>query len=61
VLWGAGTKAVGFLNMLDIFSGDGIKYVVDVNPRKSGRFVPRTARKSYLQNICATTALTWSS
>jgi SAM-dependent methyltransferase len=45
VLWGAGTKAVGFLNMLDIISDGGIKYVVDVNPRKSGRFVPRTAQK----------------
>ena len=45
VLWGAGTKAVGFLNMLDLTSDGGIKYVVDVNPRKSGRFVPRTAQK----------------
>ena len=45
VLWGAGTKAVGFLNMLHISVDHGIKYVVDINPRKSGRFVPGTAQQ----------------
>lgn len=43
VLWGAGTKAVSFLNMLGI-RVDKVKYVVDVNPRKSGRFVPGMAQ-----------------
>ena len=40
VLWGAGAKGVAFLNLL----GDGYRVdrVVDVNPRKSGRFIPGT-------------------
>jgi hypothetical protein len=45
VLWGAGTKAVSFLNMLAIGAADGIEYVVDINPRKAGRFLPGTAQK----------------
>lgn len=44
VLWGGGTKAVSFLNMLAL-EADGIEYVVDINPRKVGRFVPGTAQK----------------
>ena len=40
VLWGAGAKGVAFLNLL----GDGhwVDRVVDVNPRKTGRFIPGT-------------------
>lgn len=45
VLWGAGTKAVSFLNMLAISADDGIEYVVDINPRKTGRFTPGTAQR----------------
>jgi SAM-dependent methyltransferase len=46
VLWGAGTKAVTFLNILDLPSGrDVIDYVVDINPRKTGRFLPGTAQQ----------------
>jgi SAM-dependent methyltransferase len=45
VLWGAGTKAVGLLNMLHTSSDHEIEYVVDINPRKSGRFVPGTAQQ----------------
>lgn len=45
VLWGAGAKAVSFLNMLAIGTGDGIRYVVDINPRKEGRFIPGTAQR----------------
>jgi len=45
VLWGAGTKAVSFLNMLSIGHDDGIEYVVDINPKKAGLFVPGTAQK----------------
>lgn len=37
VVWGAGGKTVGFLNMLKI--GDQINYVVDVNPGKQGAFL----------------------
>lgn len=37
VVWGAGGKTVGFLNMLQI--GDAIQYIVDVNPGKQGTFL----------------------
>jgi hypothetical protein len=39
VAWGAGAKAVTFLNIVDPV-GSVISHVVDINPRKSGRFVP---------------------
>jgi hypothetical protein len=45
VIWGAGVKAVGFLTMLGIEAKDGVEYVVDINPRKTGRFMPGTAQK----------------
>jgi SAM-dependent methyltransferase len=37
VVWGAGGKTVGFLNMLQI--GNQIRYVVDVNPGKQGTYM----------------------
>jgi C-methyltransferase C-terminal domain/Methyltransferase domain len=37
VLWGAGAKAVTFLNIID--PNHFISHIVDVNPRKTGRFV----------------------
>jgi hypothetical protein len=37
VVWGAGSKGVTFLNAVG--AGDLIRYVVDLNPRKHGRFV----------------------
>lgn len=40
VLWGAGAKGVTFLNLVD--GAEAIDHVVDVNPRKTGRFVPGT-------------------
>ncbi len=43
VLWGSGSKGVTFLNLV---AQEGlIQYVVDVNPRKQGRFVPRSAQE----------------
>ena len=39
VLWGAGAKAVTFLNAVD---PDGYLRVVDLNPRKWGRYLPGT-------------------
>ena len=44
VLWGAGSKGVSFLNMV---GGTGAMppIIVDVNPRKAGRFVPGTAQR----------------
>ena len=44
VLWGAGSKGVSFLNVLNV-SDEQIEYVVDVNPRKQGRFIAGTAQQ----------------
>jgi SAM-dependent methyltransferase len=41
-LWGAGAKGTTFLNILD--EGEGIDTVVDVNPRKQGKYVPGTGQ-----------------
>jgi hypothetical protein len=37
VAWGAGSKGVTFLNVLQ--TQDQIRYIVDINPRKRGMFV----------------------
>lgn len=37
VLWGAGSKGISFLNMLHV--RDEIEYVVDINPRKRGKYI----------------------
>ena len=42
--WGAGAKAVTFLNSVDP-AGDDISHIVDVNPRKTGRFVPGSGQE----------------
>jgi hypothetical protein len=36
-LWGAGSKGISFLNMLDL--ADTVDIIVDINPRKKGKFV----------------------
>lgn len=43
VVWGAGSKGATFLNNLKIRQR--IKYVVDINPRKQGKFVAGTGQK----------------
>jgi C-methyltransferase C-terminal domain/Methyltransferase domain len=43
VAWGAGAKATTFLNLVDP-GGSVISHVVDINPRKTGRFVPGTGQ-----------------
>ena len=43
VAWGAGAKAVGFLNMLGV--RDEIEDVVDINPRKRGRHLAGTGQR----------------
>ena len=44
VVWGAGSKGVTFLNTLGVDT-DRVAFVVDVNPRKHGRFIPGTAQQ----------------
>ncbi len=43
VLWGSGSKAVGFLATLGGESG--VRHVVDINPHKHGRFVAGTGQE----------------
>ncbi|MEQ9619019.1 MAG: class I SAM-dependent methyltransferase [Deltaproteobacteria bacterium] len=43
VLWGAGSKGVTFLNILNI--KDQIRYVVDINPRKQGKYIAGTGQE----------------
>jgi 2-polyprenyl-3-methyl-5-hydroxy-6-metoxy-1,4-benzoquinol methylase len=45
VIWGAGAKGVMFLNLLRVTAGSGIDWVVDINPRKQGHFVPLMGQK----------------
>jgi 2-polyprenyl-3-methyl-5-hydroxy-6-metoxy-1,4-benzoquinol methylase len=44
VIWGAGAKGVMFLNLLRVNAGSGVDWVVDINPRKHGHFVPLTGQ-----------------
>src|SRR4030067_1172980 len=43
VVWGAGSKGVSFLNTLK--TAGQISHVVDINPRKQGKFVPGTGQE----------------
>jgi len=43
VLWGGGSKAVAFLTTLK--AGDEVAYVVDINPKKHGTFLPGTGHQ----------------
>jgi hypothetical protein len=43
VLWGGGSKAVGFLSTLQI--GDEVKYVVDISPEKQGTYLAGTGQQ----------------
>ena len=43
VVWGAGAKGVSFLNMLGL--GEKIDYIVDINPRKHGKYIAGTGQK----------------
>ena len=44
VAWGAGAKATTFLNIVDP-GGLIISHIVDINPRKTGRFVPGSGQQ----------------
>jgi SAM-dependent methyltransferase len=43
VLWGAGSKAVGFVETLGLT--DEVAYLVDINPRKCGKYLPGTGHE----------------
>jgi SAM-dependent methyltransferase len=43
VVWGAGSKAVTFLNILK--TKDLVEKVIDINPRKTGLYVPGTGQQ----------------
>jgi len=49
VLWGGGSKAVGFLTTLDIRNE--IEYVVDINPHKHGTYVAGTGQEIVAPNF----------
>lgn len=49
IAWGAGAKATTFLNIVDP-AGSVISRVVDINPRKTGRFVPGTGHEIVAPN-----------
>ena len=42
-VWGSGSKAVAFLNCINV--GDAVKDVVDINPRKHGKYLPGTGHE----------------
>lgn len=43
IAWGAGSGAISFLSMLKI--GEEIPYVVDINPKRQGKFLPLTGQQ----------------
>ncbi len=46
VLWGAGSKGITILNMLQPLCGtDAVQYVVDINERKHGKFIAGTGQE----------------
>jgi hypothetical protein len=49
VAWGAGAKATTFLNIIDP-AGSVISHVIDINPRKTGRFIPGSGQEIVAPN-----------
>lgn len=43
VVWGSGSKGTTFLNMVN--DANAVEYIVDMNPRKQGKFVSGTGQK----------------
>ncbi|MFI4937146.1 MAG: class I SAM-dependent methyltransferase [Candidatus Berkiellales bacterium] len=44
VIWGAGAKGVTFANLIDP-TQERIKYIIDINPKKWGKFIPGTGHQ----------------
>ncbi len=44
-LWGAGSKGVMFLNLLDLMAPRPVDWIIDQNPGKHGRFVSGTGQR----------------
>ena len=44
-LWGAGSKGVMFLNLLDLMAPQPVDWIIDQNPGKHGRFVSGTGQR----------------
>ena len=42
MVWGAGSKGVTFLNLIDPIGQ--IEYIIDINPRNQGKYVPGTGQ-----------------
>lgn len=43
VVWGAGARAVSFLNLIE--GSDFVQYAVDINPNKAGKFLPGSGQE----------------
>ena len=43
IVWGSGSKCVGFMTTLGV--KDEIQYIVDINPRRHGKFIPGTGKE----------------
>jgi SAM-dependent methyltransferase len=43
VIWGAGARGVAFVSLLD--TADVVPYLVDVNPKRQGLYLPRSAHR----------------
>jgi hypothetical protein len=44
ILWGSGSKGVGFLTTLGL-DDEQLRYVVDINPKKQGKFMASTGQR----------------
>ena len=43
IVWGSGSKCVGFMTTLGV--KDEIEYIVDINPRRHGKFIPGVGKQ----------------
>jgi ABC-type Fe3+-hydroxamate transport system substrate-binding protein len=43
VIWGSGSKCIGFMTALSI--ANEIEYVVDINPQRQGKYIPKFGKK----------------